>query len=186
MIGVRARLTLREGEERLRLISRPGHPLLLGALGALLLGGLLVAGIPAGAFEGGAVPATIFYILAMLLILTAAGYARNTVADRRRGRLFRFTSLYGLVLPWWRREYGMEELREISLEQIPLVKPAVHRTWQRWEPAPLKKEVALYRMSMRVGGKRISVAETSAPEDLENIASYWAGFLGHTIERWER
>ena len=186
MVKVRARVSMQEEGDRLRVKVKPVNPLLFGGLALLLLAGFLVAGIPAGAFDPSNIPATLFYLLLILFLGGAAGFSRVTVADLTHGSFTRSLRLFGLRLPLGRLERELAELREVVLERIVLVNPRVPEQQGQWEHEGLRKPAALHRFSLQFPGKRIIIAESSVQEDLETIASYWAGFLGVSLDRRER
>jgi hypothetical protein len=186
MVKIRARLSLQEVDGRLRVKVRPVHPVLFGALALLLLAGFLIAGVPAKAFGPANLAASLFYLLLMLFIAGAAGFSRVSVADTARGRFSRFLSLFGLVLPFGRFDRSLNELREVILERIVLVNPRVAKEQAQWEHESLRKTAALHRFSLQFPGRRVVIADSTDPDDLESAAAYMAGFVGVPLDRRER
>lgn len=187
MVKIRARLSLQEeGRTILRIKVKPVNPLLFGALALLLAAGFLVVGLPADAFGPSNLAATLLYLLLLLFIAGAAGFSRVVVVDTAKGRFSRFLSLFGLVLPFGRFDRTLAELREVILERIIIVNPGVAKEQVRWEHASLRKPAALHRFSLQFRGRRVVIADSSDPDDLENSAFYMAGFVRVPLDRRER
>ena len=186
MIGVRARLDVREEKGRLELAVRPVSSLLFAILGGVLLLGLIVGGGAAGAWDPAHLPGTLLYILCTLFIVGTAGFRRVIAAQRSSARLYFYTRLFGFKLSWGMREYRFAELREVLLERITLYKPIIGRGSEQWEHELFRRPAELHRLALRLPSKRIVVAESSAREDLETAASYWAEYVGKPLQRRER